>query len=451
MFDSDLSNLETRHLVLKKWCLLIQNLYLQVDDDSEQNLGKNLMWILKVFETVPLRLDLYSRLLINDAIQRIMAVSTCLDEETGIKQILNQVAKQNQLGDFMLLSFIDQNLLSNTVNVQKLLQEPVSLDSYSQSLIIQALYTEEQRVEMILYLVRFGKLFFSLKLDKKLKIILSLLKRAIECQIPRTEAIAIMDLAVLTGCVGLQRELKSRLQKTQIVGYLEGIHVQISCNPERLVVKKEEDVQTSNLGILELTNMELKWYGYDLEFKLGLTIKYSEIQFFHMGKMKSSEFFYLGLNAQSSMVRFYPFLDQKISELLMRFVPQIKEQTLIKYNLAKQIHVTRQRFHVEPIKNNKELQKTIQKLMDKQQMYEMERLFHSCKHRVTATLKILKQYWKKANSETQMLKILWVLDRLLDPIIFETQNLIYVKKWMQRVEQFASYKTYIFSNTDHPF
>ena len=84
-----------------------------------------------------------------------------------------------------------------------------------------------------------------------------------------------------------------------------------------------------------------------------------------------------------------------------------------------------------------------------QSVYDMERLFHSCRleSEVTKeTISFIRNLWAVTRSEDVQIKILNILDRLLNRSVFRIGdvNTTTIYKWLRRLEDSVNpYKKYV--------
>ncbi|KAJ1515699.1 hypothetical protein HMI56_002119 [Coelomomyces lativittatus] len=291
-----------------------------------------------------------------------------------------------------------------------------------------------------------------------------------------------------------------KLNQNELLACFEGIWLQVDTEPDRLVMPNNIAIQETTLdeihiscapGILQITQRALIWWGIEREANLvtavyapALTLHYSSILRYAFGRVTDAtqlpyashtlhqlpkrddtlhvRSYFLHAYTSDSAFRFYPIYDDEIARftsILNHGVgkPGFKEIDMVKYVVAKRLAATRHRLYqtvvsyTPLIEHSADLIKVVRKLTkegEPQCLYDMERLFHSCRveSEVTKeTLHHLRIAWHASPSETVRFKVLSIVDRLLDPSVVHLSdpNFALMHKWLQHLEETVSpYKRY---------
>lgn len=165
--------------------------------------------------------------------------------------------------------------------------------------------------------------------------------------------------------------------------------------------------------------------------------------------------FFVALYASSEIYKFFPLLDaeaREVAAFLHRATgrPATPAEAIVRETLAARLEETRVRVlralvaEENPwIQDNHQLWRVLENLTSErrreQHPYDMERLYHSCRlsARVTAgTLDALKLIFAEATSDTVFVKILTVVDRLLERAVLDPTSPLFfrVVAWLQAAE-----------------
>ncbi|KAI8608592.1 hypothetical protein BC830DRAFT_1149585 [Chytriomyces sp. MP71] len=161
----------------------------------------------------------------------------------------------------------------------------------------------------------------------------------------------------------------------------------------------------------------------------------------------------LVIHARYESFKFYPFFDDEIVNMMQTMMSvtgmaPFKGSDFVQSVLTQRVEVTRRQalrqllLEESPwIDNSVDLAKIIDALisdMKPQLIVDMERLFHSCKLEAEVTKEaaaLLRKAWHHS-SEQSRLKILSVVDRILDRVIMRQEDSVFgtVFKWLKHLE-----------------
>ncbi|KAJ3409834.1 hypothetical protein HDV05_004187 [Chytridiales sp. JEL 0842] len=165
--------------------------------------------------------------------------------------------------------------------------------------------------------------------------------------------------------------------------------------------------------------------------------------------------FYLSVFTKDEVFKFYPFYDNEIHSMVTAFsavsgLQPFKEELFVQSVLTKKLEFTRRRAlsyileEEEPwIENSADLAVVIDALTAEnqpQRIVDIERLFHSCRLEREVTkeaMLLLRKAWHLAQSDQVKLKILSVVDRLLDKVIMRQEDPVFTTtfKWLKHLEE----------------
>ncbi|KAI9336210.1 hypothetical protein DFJ73DRAFT_850702 [Zopfochytrium polystomum] len=165
--------------------------------------------------------------------------------------------------------------------------------------------------------------------------------------------------------------------------------------------------------------------------------------------------YFVAVYTREEVFRFYPLLSNEANQLVKAMtvftglVP-FKEETFVKNILAKRLQFTRRQAlaillqEENPwIENSGDLQVIVDALTTEnqpQRIVDLERLFHSCRLETEVTkeaMLLLRKAWHMTQSEQVQIKILTVVDRLLDKVIMRQENPTFTTtfNWLKHLEE----------------
>ncbi|ORZ39445.1 hypothetical protein BCR44DRAFT_110117, partial [Catenaria anguillulae PL171] len=290
------------------------------------------------------------------------------------------------------------------------------------------------------------------------------------------------------------------VEQDMTMASLEGIWVQLDSETDRLVMPTQVGVQEQALdetliscapGILDISLNAVTWSGLERDanaatavFQPALVLHFPLIQRFSIGRVMDAtalpyashtlhtvagnlkrdetmmiKAFYMTIFTADQTLRFYPFYDNEIYRIVdivsnATGLTPFKEGQFVKYTVAKQLQVTRHHIldhllqrHGHPwIDHSAELIRVLRKLTQErepQTLYDIERLYHSCRQEVEVTketLHHLRLIWHNSPSEAVRMKVLAIVDRLLDRSIMREgdPNFVTVYRWLRHLEETVS-------------
>ncbi|KAJ3218902.1 hypothetical protein HDU67_003541 [Dinochytrium kinnereticum] len=168
--------------------------------------------------------------------------------------------------------------------------------------------------------------------------------------------------------------------------------------------------------------------------------------------------YHLDIHTRDEVFKFFPFHGDEIHQMIRALssisglVP-FKEEEFVQNVLCKKLELTRRqalKYLLEEenpwIEHSADLTAVIQALTSEnqpQRIVDMERLFHSCRIEVEVTKEaifLLRKTWHTSQSENVKLKVLSVVDRLLDRVIMRQgdPNFGVTFKWLKLLEETVS-------------
>eukprot|EP01135_Chromosphaera_perkinsii_P006539 Nk52_evm11s539 gene=Nk52_evmTU11s539 len=258
------------------------------------------------------------------------------------------------------------------------------------------------------------------------------------------------------------------------------VWLQVDPIPDRIVFSPEEfdsqehdEILTSlSAGTFLMTKDDLIWQGNEKAVveeenqkfnskgdysDLGLAISLKDITQYSFGIVtknayarnakflkndeaeKSPPVYYLTI-VKEEAYKFFPFNEMEITRLIESIqtligIPPFAPADFVKKVIHSRLLKTRITVlrHLESLENpwiehTQQLKEVIKKLTKENiphSIYDLERLYHSCRLQTEVAkeaLHILRQHWKDAPSEQVRLKILIVLDRLLDKTVMHPRH-----------------------------
>ncbi|KAJ3227215.1 hypothetical protein HDU81_006852 [Chytriomyces hyalinus] len=160
-------------------------------------------------------------------------------------------------------------------------------------------------------------------------------------------------------------------------------------------------------------------------------------------------------HTRNGAFKFYPFFEGEVMQIMHALTAvtgmlPFKGSEFVQSVLTKRVEVTRRQalrqLLQEPspwIENSMDLQQIIAALISEvkpQLIVDMERLFHSCKIEGEVTKEataMLRKAWHHTTSEQSRLKILSVVDRILDRAIMRQDDAVFATtyKWLKHLEE----------------
>ncbi|ORY52557.1 hypothetical protein BCR33DRAFT_761713 [Rhizoclosmatium globosum] len=161
------------------------------------------------------------------------------------------------------------------------------------------------------------------------------------------------------------------------------------------------------------------------------------------------------LHTRNEAFKFYPFFDDEASQMLQALtavtgLSPFKSHEFVQSVLTKRVELTRRQalrqLLDEPspwIDNNVDLVRIVDALISDtkpQLIVDMERLFHSCKIESEVTKEVtalLRRSWHYTQSDQSRMKILSVIDRILDRVIMRQEDMVFTTtfKWLKHLEE----------------
>eukprot|EP00741_Cyanophora_paradoxa_P023526 tig00021589_g22728.t1 len=184
-----------------------------------------------------------------------------------------------------------------------------------------------------------------------------------------------------------------------------------------------------------------------------LSLRYSEVNQFTWGRVQSTASFYISFHTRQ-VFKFFPVYEGEISELTAALTDltgkePYMEDAYIEEILHQKLEATRMTVLRELsqsehswITHTQDLFQVLKNLTSEdkaQSIYDMERLFHSCRLNKMVTLEtinVLKRTWAETMSEAVRVKILAVCERLLDRVVMHASdsNFRALVSWFSRIE-----------------
>ncbi|KAI9189819.1 hypothetical protein H9P43_001252 [Blastocladiella emersonii ATCC 22665] len=289
------------------------------------------------------------------------------------------------------------------------------------------------------------------------------------------------------------------VEQDMVLASLEGIWVQLDSDTDRLVMPTQITVQEQALdetliscapGVFDLSYNCITWSGIERDanpatatYAPALTLFFPLIQRFSLGRVVDAtslphashtlhtigtarreetmmiKAFYLNICTAEQTFRFYPFYEHEIYRVVEMVtnatgLTPFKEAQFVKYTVAKRLQITRHRILEHLVGNldhpwidhSAELIRVLRKLTQErepQTLFDVERLYHSCRQEVEVTketLHHLRLIWHNSQSEGVRMKVLALVDRLLDRSIMREgdPNFTTLYRWLRHLEETVS-------------
>jgi len=263
-----------------------------------------------------------------------------------------------------------------------------------------------------------------------------------------------------------------------LVCYIEQIWVQVELETDTVILTNVTYPDLSNyfcspeFGVFKMTLKNLSWYGKktqcnDDKYEEAIRVLYHDINSYSYGfinpdnnnKKKNNNdkilYGYITLYLKQETFKFYPFKIHELQLLLTALysltgIIPIRQEQQVKSLLMKKLENVRREVlyylvnQESPwITTSNELNDLLHRLTheDKpQRILEIERLFHSCRmeSEVTKeTIYFLRKRWHETFSERVRVKILIILDRLIDRTILNQSdpNFVLILRWLEYLEE----------------
>jgi len=263
-----------------------------------------------------------------------------------------------------------------------------------------------------------------------------------------------------------------------LVCYIEQIWVQIELETDTVILTNVTYPDLSNyfcspeFGVFKMTLKNLSWYGKKNQndndaYEEAIRVMYHEIISFSYGFITSESnnkktnkkdktlYGYIILNLKQEIFKFYPFKIYEMQLLLTALysltglIP-IRQEQQVKSLLMKKLENIRREVLYYLVNQESpwitaanELSDLLFHLTDEnkpQRILEIERLYHSCRmeSEVTKeTIYFLRKRWHETFSERVRVKILIILDRLIDKTIINQSdpNFALILRWLEYLEE----------------
>jgi len=259
-----------------------------------------------------------------------------------------------------------------------------------------------------------------------------------------------------------------------LVCYIEQIWVQVELETESVILEDVTYPDLSNyfcspeFGVFKMTLKHISWYGIknqsvNRKFEEAIRIDYNEINCYSYGFIKSEkgkneekeQYGYIMVCLKQEVFKFYPFKIYELQLLLTALysltgIIPISQEQQVKTILMKKIENVRRevllylvRQESPWITTSDELYKSLNRMTHEtkpQRILEIERLFHSCRmeSEVTKeTIYYIRKKWHETYSERVRVKILVILDRLIDRTVLNQSdpNFALILKWLEYLEE----------------
>ncbi|KXS12894.1 hypothetical protein M427DRAFT_390468 [Gonapodya prolifera JEL478] len=254
----------------------------------------------------------------------------------------------------------------------------------------------------------------------------------------------------------------------------------------------EEILVSTMWGAMVLTRDEVVWYGRekgghgkDPRLKEALRLKFSTILRFSTGPCHraahvargvpgrggippgpatrkdqdagGSQWHHLALFTRREVFRFYPFSDEERDRLVgvvggLLGCGPVSEKDYVKGILSKKLEtLRRQVLHriltssvsqpwIDTSADLVNIMKDLTAENKPQSVFDMERLFHSCRLEPEVTKETiynLRRIWHNTRSEQVRIKVLSIADRLLDKVVMRSNdaNFTTIYRWLKHLEE----------------
>ncbi|KAJ3108563.1 hypothetical protein HDU97_000845 [Phlyctochytrium planicorne] len=168
--------------------------------------------------------------------------------------------------------------------------------------------------------------------------------------------------------------------------------------------------------------------------------------------------YHLDIHTRDEVFKFFPFHGDEIHQMVRALsnisgLAPFKEEEFVQNVLCKKLEMTRRqalKYLLEEdhpwIEHSADLTAVIDALTSEsqpQRIVDMERLFHSCRIEIEVTKEaifLLRKIWHTTQSEHVKLKVLSVVDRLLDRVVMRQgdPNFSITFKWLKHLEETVS-------------
>eukprot|EP00002_Diphylleia_rotans_P030625 TRINITY_DN6309_c0_g1_i4.p1 TRINITY_DN6309_c0_g1~~TRINITY_DN6309_c0_g1_i4.p1 ORF type:complete len:498 (-),score=116.61 TRINITY_DN6309_c0_g1_i4:207-1700(-) len=260
------------------------------------------------------------------------------------------------------------------------------------------------------------------------------------------------------------RQSRNSRDPHAMLGFVEDVWLQVDPVGNRIVVRSsghedtiEETLTSITAGTLVIYKNELSWVGTNRmtsEQEVGVAIKFHDITKYTWGRIGRSPSFYLSIHA-GEVFKFFPFLEEEIKEVVVAVEDlsgkePYEEKAFVQNLLTLKLEATQNQVLRELAKmpnpwidHTDYLYEIIDNLIAEgkpQSIFDMERLFHSCRlnEEVTKeTLTAIRRSWDDATNETVRIKILTVIDRLMDRAVLRMtdSSFAHLSAWLKTQER----------------
>ncbi|ORX52569.1 hypothetical protein BCR36DRAFT_350030 [Piromyces finnis] len=260
-----------------------------------------------------------------------------------------------------------------------------------------------------------------------------------------------------------------------LVCYIEQVWVQVELETNSVVLTDVTYPDLSNyfcsseFGVFKMNLKYISWYGkknlsINDKYDEAIRILYSEIDCYSYGFINNNEnnendvknqYAYIIIYLKQEVFKFYPFKIHELQLLLTALysltgIIPVRQEQQVKAILMKKIENVRREVLLYLIKQESpwittsdELNKVLSNLTHEkkpQRILEIERVFHSCRleSEVTKeTIYFIRKRWHETFSERVRVKILIILDRLIDRTVLTQSdpNFSMILKWLEYLEE----------------
>ncbi|ORX82127.1 hypothetical protein BCR32DRAFT_244381 [Anaeromyces robustus] len=269
--------------------------------------------------------------------------------------------------------------------------------------------------------------------------------------------------------------LSDNSNNNNLVCYIEQIWIQVELETETVLLTDVTYPDLSNFfcssrfGVFKMTLKHISWYGTknqssNEKYEEAVRIPYQDINCYSYGFISNEkknkndnnqQYGYIMIFLKQEIFKFYPFKIHELQLLLTALysitgIIPVRQEQQVKALLMKKIDNVRREVLLylvsqeSPwITTSNELLNSLNRLTHEskpQRILEIERLFHSCRmeSEVTKeTIYYLRKRWHETYSERVRVKILIIIDRLIDRTILTQSdpNFILILKWLEYLEE----------------
>lgn len=223
----------------------------------------------------------------------------------------------------------------------------------------------------------------------------------------------------------------------------------------------EEVLTTVHPGTMVLTRSEVAWTPQvftpgeqrRIELRVPFRLQYGAIEKYTTGLLQLPASFYVALYTASGVYKVYPFSPSEVSEFveglaLFTGLGPFSHIDHVKSVLSEKLEAARSAILRDLLDEPTSpwiiltpvLHKVIKSLLSGINVYDMERLYHSCRLNLEVTkesLLTLRKAWRDTNSNAVHLRILAVIDRLIDPAVMPPDSSVFrdARKWLLTIQK----------------